>query len=327
MVDASLILASIVILATAVVTLFLVKLWMRAARSFGLVGKDMNKFEKKEIPEAGGVAVVFSIVFGILAFVFFKTFLLQTATHFVELFAIALTILLAGFLGFIDDILGWKKGLKQWQKPLLTIPIAIPLAVLNAGHSILDIPFFGNIDFGLLFPLAIIPIAIVGAANGFNILAGMNGLEAGMGTIILGTLGIILFNSNTWLSLVAVIAAIATLGFWFFNKYPAKVFPGNSFTYAIGALIGILAAIGDATRAGIILFVPYFIELVIKARHKFKSECFGVPLKDGTLQAPEKIGSLTHIAMKLFKTEKRTVASLLSLEVFLALLVIFIQYI
>jgi UDP-N-acetylglucosamine--dolichyl-phosphate N-acetylglucosaminephosphotransferase len=327
MVDASLILASVVILATAIVTIFLVKLWMRAARSFGLVGKDMNKFEKKEIPEAGGVAVVFSIVFGILAFVFFKTFLLQTATHFVELFAIALTILLAGFLGFIDDILGWKKGLKQWQKPLLTIPIAIPLAVLNAGHSTIGIPFLGNIDFGLLFPLAIIPVAIVGAANGFNILAGMNGLEAGMGAIILGTLSIILFNSNTWLSLVSAIATVALIGFWLFNKYPARVFPGNSLTYSIGAIIGILAAIGDVTKAGLVLFVPYFIELIIKAKNKFKTECFGVPYRDGRLCAPKKVGSLTHIFMNVFKTEKRTVAGLLSLEVFLALLVIFIQYV
>jgi UDP-N-acetylglucosamine--dolichyl-phosphate N-acetylglucosaminephosphotransferase len=323
MVDTGLILAGAIIVTTAIITLFLTKLWMRAARSFGLVGKDMNKWDKKDVPEAGGVAVVFSIVFGVLFFVFFKIFLLQTETHFVELFAIALTVLLAGFLGFIDDILGWKKGLKQWQKPLLTIPIAIPLAVLNAGNLTLHIPFFGVVDFGLILPLLIIPAAIVGSANGFNMLAGLNGLEAGMGAIILCALSIILYvNQQSWLALVAMIAVATLFSFLLFNKYPAKVFPGNSLTYAIGALIGLLAVVGDAAGAGLVLFAPYFVELIIKARHKFKTECFGIPQKDGTLRSPEKISSLTHVGIKVFKSERGAVLGLLSTEVILAIIVL-----
>ena len=68
--------------------------------------------------------------------------------------------------------------------------------------------------------------------------------------------------------------------------------------------------------------MPYFIELALKARTKFKSESFGTPTEDGLLKAPDKIASMTHISMRLFKTEKRTVLGLLVLELMLAAVVI-----
>jgi UDP-N-acetylglucosamine--dolichyl-phosphate N-acetylglucosaminephosphotransferase len=320
MVDSTFFLAGIILVITYIITLILTKVWIRAAKAFKLVGKDINKLGDVRVPEAGGVAVIFATVFGLFIYIFFKTFLLQSATHFVEILAIALTILLAGFLGFIDDILGWKKGLKQWHKPLLTLPLAIPLAVLNASATVMNVPFLGAIDFGIVYPLAIIPIAIVGAANGFNMLAGINGLEAGMGTIILGTLAIILYSRAPWLALIAAVTAAALFGFLLFNKYPARVFPGNSLTYAVGTLIGVLATIGDVTKAGLLLFTPYFIELILKARTKFRGESFGKPSEDGTLRPPEKISSLTHVSMRIFKTEKRAVIGILCSELVLAAL-------
>jgi UDP-N-acetylglucosamine--dolichyl-phosphate N-acetylglucosaminephosphotransferase len=323
MVDGNTVLASIIIVATFIVTLFLTKGWIRVARAFGLVGKDMNKFEKKEVPESGGIAVLFGITFGLLFFIFFKTFLIQTETHLIEIFVIMLTILLAGFLGFIDDILGWKKGLKQWQKPLLTIPIALPLTVLNVNHSTISIPFLGNIDFGLLYPFLIVPIGIVGAANGYNMLAGYNGLEAGLGVIILSTLGFVALKSRaSWLALVVFIAVAALLAFLLFNWYPARVFPGDSLTYAIGALIAAVVILGNTERAGLLLFAPYFAELALKAKSKFKAESFGIPQRDGSLAAPERTSSLTHLFIKVFKHEKSAVRGLLALEVILAAIVL-----
>ena len=48
----------------------------------------------------------------------------------------------------------------------------------------------------ILSPLIVIPIGIAGASNAYNMLAGYNGLEAGMGIIILGTLGYVGYRSN-----------------------------------------------------------------------------------------------------------------------------------
>ncbi|HDI02981.1 MAG TPA: glycosyl transferase family 4, partial [Candidatus Pacearchaeota archaeon] len=114
---------------------FFCKIWIKTARKNRLVGKDMNKYKKTSVAEAGGIAVILSIVFSTALYIFFKTFILKSLTNLVEILTFIVTILLACFIGFVDDILGWKKGLRQWQKPLLTIPIAIPLMVINAGHS------------------------------------------------------------------------------------------------------------------------------------------------------------------------------------------------
>jgi UDP-N-acetylglucosamine--dolichyl-phosphate N-acetylglucosaminephosphotransferase len=300
-------------------TFFLTKKWIKIARSAKLVGKDMNKYSKPEIPEAGGVMFIIGVTFAFLVYIFIKNFYLETATNLVEILAILVTILMAGFIGFIDDILGWKKGLRQWQRPLLTIPIAIPLMVINTGISVMSLPFVGNVDFGIFYPLLIIPIGIVGATNGLNMLAGYNGLESSMGVIILGTLGLVAwFNGILWLTTIIFSAVLALLAFLVFNKYPSKVFPGNCLTYAVGALIAVVAILGNMEKIAVILFIPYIIELVIKAKNKFRTECFGIPKKDGTLKAPEKIGSLTHIFLKFIKTEKGIVSFIITLEILLA---------
>ncbi|MGC8812712.1 MAG: MraY family glycosyltransferase [Candidatus Aenigmatarchaeota archaeon] len=304
-----------------VTTFFLTKFWMKLAKKSKLVGKDLNKYSKPKVPEAGGIAFVIGTTFALLLYIFIKTFYLFSTTNLVEILAILLTLLLAGFVGFIDDILGWKKGLSQWQKPLLTIPIAIPLMVINAGYSTMSIPFFGEVDFGILYPLLIVPIGIVGAANGFNMLAGYNGLEASMGVLILSMLGIFAWLSNSlWVATISFSAVFSLIAFLIFNKYPAKVFPGNTLTYSLGALIACIAITGNMEKVAVFLFIPYFLEFLIKAKNRFKTECFGIPQKDGRLKAPEKIGSLTHVLLKFVRSERGVVFSVLLIEVFLAFL-------
>lgn len=307
------------------IALFFTKSWIRIAKKARIVGKDMNKTTGKEIAEAGGISVVFAIVFGLCTYVFFKTFVLVSAIHFVEIFTVTSILLLACFIGFVDDIIGWKKGLKQWQRPLLTIPIAIPLMVINAGHSYISLPFIGSIDFGILYPLVLIPIGIVGATNGFNMLAGLNGLEAGIGAIILSFICAKAFQIGAlWVSLISLCAVVALIGFLFFNWYPARVFPGDSLTYPIGALIATLIIFGNMEKLGLFLFAPYFLELALKAKSKFKAESFGIPKKDGSLKAPKKIRSITHLALKFTKKELSAVLLIIGLEIVWGLVLFYV---
>lgn len=307
-------LGGMVLLISFFSSLFLTKTWIKVAKKSGLVGKDMNKKDEKDVPEGGGIAIVLSFSLGLLMLVFLKTFYFNTSTHMIEILTVIVSILLAGILGFVDDILGWKKGLKRWQKPILTVPIAIPLMVLNAGQSIMSIPFIGPVDFGIIYPLLIIPIGIVGASNGFNMIAGLNGLESGMGCLILGTLSTIaFFNQNYWISFTSLLMVFSILGFLIFNRYPSRIFPGDSMTYSTGALIAIIAILGDMEKIAIILFIPYFIELVLKMRLKFKAESFGY-MENGKLKSKyKKIYSINHIFMKKFN-EKGIVVGILLIE-------------
>ena len=115
------------------------------------------------------------------------------------------------------------------------------------------------------------------------------------------------------------------LAFLIFNWYPAKIMPGDSLVYAIGATVAVVAIIGNIERFAIICFIPWLIELILKLRSGMKAENFGLLQADGTLKAPyKKSYSLTHFIMKKGKfTERQIVLLLLGIEilfVFLAFL-------
>ncbi|MFV2041126.1 MAG: glycosyl transferase family 4, partial [Candidatus Hydrothermarchaeales archaeon] len=186
------------------VTFFLTPLWIRAAPHAGLVGKDMNKYDKPDVAEIGGIPLVAGFTSGVLTYIAISTFYFKQNGFLVLILAALLTVLSIAIIGIVDDILRWKIGLKQWQKPLLTLPAALPVMAVNAGQSSMVIPFLGSVDLGIIYPLLIIPLGITGAANGFNMLAGYNGLEAGLGAIILTTLGIVAWKTGeTWVTMLA----------------------------------------------------------------------------------------------------------------------------
>jgi len=308
-----LILAGLILLFSFVLTVFLTRRWIRSAKAAKLVGKDMNKQDYPSIPRSGGLVVAIVICFSLLFYIFLKTFsLLGTpSTHIVEVFAISATVLLAGFIGFIDDVLGWKEGLTQLQKVLLTVPIALPLTVINAGQSIIQLPILGNVDLGMLYPLLVVPLGVIGATNGFNLLAGYNGLEASMGLVIFAVFGFTgLYVGKLWIAFIAFIVYACLLAFLAFNWYPAKVFPGNSFTYAIGALIATLAILGDMERIALWLFMPYFLEILLYFRARVIDkmgdvQAFAKPNKDGSLEMPyKKVYDTTHFAIWFLKRVK-----------------------
>jgi len=327
----------LIVLMSFLLSFYFTKWWIKLAKLNGLVGKDMNKFNKPLVAEAGGIAVITAIIFSILFYIALKVFLINSESNMVSILALLITFILAGFIGFIDDILGWKKGLKQWQKLLMTLPAAFPLMVISAGQHAMSVPFIGSVDFGLIYPLILIPLAIMGTSNGYNILAGYNGLEAGLGIIIFSFLGIVAASINAiWLSVIALIIVFSLIAFLLFNKYPAKIFPGDSLTYPLGVLIGCFAILGNMEKIALFLFIPFLIEGVLKLRSKLKAENFGIPKKDNSLSAPyNKTYSLTHFAINTIKFlkpskkvyEKDVVGFLIGLELLIAIVLFFVYII
>ncbi|MFQ6137009.1 MAG: glycosyltransferase 4 family protein [Candidatus Hydrothermarchaeales archaeon] len=308
-----------------ITTYLLTPLWIKAARKANLIGKDLNKFDMPEVAEFGGIAVVAGFMAGVLAYIGLGTFYFRFDTNLILILAGISTVLCITIVGMLDDLLGWKAGLKQWQKPLLTLPVALPMMAVNAGHSTMAVPFFGTIDFGILYPLVIIPLGIAGASNGFNMLAGFNGLEAGLGAVILGFLGYVAWQSgNSWVAMLSISMLFALLAFLLYNWHPAKIFPGDTLTYSVGALIASVAILGNMEKIAMILFTLYFIEFLIKAKTKFRGECFGKPMEDDTLSIPRgKIESTTHLMMKLgVKKEEHVVLALIAIQFVIGISVI-----
>jgi len=72
--------------------------------------------------------------------------------------------------------------------------------------------------------------------------------------------------------------------FYIFNKYPAKVFPGDVLTYSVGAIIAITAILGNIEKIAVFFFIPYIIEVVLKSRGRLKKASFAEVQEDGSLK-------------------------------------------
>ncbi len=297
--------------------LFLVQIFIRIISKTSFQGKDMNKYSKPLVCELGGIPVFLSFILSVL-FVFLLNFILIiifnlnfSMIDIIPFSLILIVLFLIFFVGFIDDILGWKKGISQIQHFLYPIFFSIPMVIYALIYDITSIyiPLIGVLNVGLIYAFILIPIALTATSNALNLLAGFNGLEAGMGIIIFLTLSIFSLMSGNYTLLIILFAWIgALLGFLRFNKFPAKIFPGDILTLTNGALVGISAIVLGLELLVAFVIILFIIEFVIKAKHKFKTECFGVIKKNGILDANPKGGSLTHFILSKGKfTEKKLV--------------------
>lgn len=293
--------------------------WLiRYLNRIGLVVKDMNKEGTPLVPVSGGLAVVAGVFSGWITFVFFRTFFPRSAglvldnSTLLHFFAGITAILIISFVGFIDDLIinrskNRSSGLKQWQKPLITLAAAVPLMVVDAGVNVMGFPFLGEVKLGLMYPLLFIPIGVVGAANMVNMLGGFNGMETGMGIIYTGMLGLYAYSHQSYIgALIALVTFASLIAFYFYNKCPAKILPGDSLTYLLGATLACIAILGNMEKACLIVSIPFFIEFFLKARSKFRAQSYGY-CKDGKIHSRyKKVYSIPHIFTRTGKfTEKQ----------------------
>jgi UDP-N-acetylglucosamine--dolichyl-phosphate N-acetylglucosaminephosphotransferase len=299
------------ILISFLLILFILPKWIKKCRDIGLLWEDMNKLaHPKNVASSGGIVVIMAFAIGVLFYIALKTFIFNLDGTDIQIFALLSVILILSIIGLVDDMLGWKNGgLSIGLRLFLVMISSIPLIVINVGDSIINIPFIGPINIGILYSLLIIPIGITGATTTYNFLAGFNGLEAGQGIIILSFLSFIAYiTGSSWLSIIGSCMVFSLIVFYFYNKYPAKVFPGDILTYSIGALIAGMAILGNFEKIAVFIFIPYIIETCLKLRGKLRKQSFAKPKKDGSLELPyEKIYGLTHLSLFILKKFKRKV--------------------
>ncbi|MFH1500714.1 MAG: glycosyl transferase family 4 [archaeon] len=290
-------------------TFFILPPWIKKAGVIGFKWEDMNKTDRREVAGGGGISVVTGFIFGVLIYIAIQTFYFNSAENIIEIFAMISSILILGFIGLIDDMFGWQHGgLSKKFRVIMCLLASIPLVVINAGTSAISVPFIEGINLGLIYPLVVIPIGITGAATTFNFLAGFNGLEASQGILLIASLAVVnYYTGNIWLVIICLVMVASLLAFWVFNKYPSKVFPGDSLTYSIGGLIAIIAILGNIERITVFFFIPYIFETVLKVRGGLKKQSFGKVNEDGSLGLPyEKIYGLEHLAIYIIKKMKKS---------------------
>jgi phospho-N-acetylmuramoyl-pentapeptide-transferase len=115
----------------------------------------------------------------------------------------------------------------------------------------------------LLYRYLLVPFIVAGASNALNLHDGMDGLAAGTSTIVFASLGFMLIAlpGGAALASVAFAAGGALAGFLVYNRYPARIFMGDTGSLFTGALMATLVVAGGLT----LWFVPLALIYIIEA--------------------------------------------------------------
>lgn len=181
-----------------------------------------------------------------------------------------------GAVGFLDDYLKVvkkkRKGLIEEYKLMGQILVGLVVGgVIYFYPQFIDVdlwkikssttvPFFKSleVDFGVFY-IPMVVFVIVGTSNAVNLTDGLDGLAAGTVGIVALTLAVIGYVSgradlsqyltipflrgNGELSIYCAALVGASLGFLWFNAYPAQVFMGDTGSLALGGAIGALCVL------------------------------------------------------------------------------------
>jgi len=297
------------------VTFFSFPIVIPRLKKAGIVGKNMNSEKQEEIPEMGGLIMTIGFAAGIIMAIALRTFYdVFLTVDLTSILAALATILIVMLIGVFDDLV----SVSQRVKAFMPIFAALPLMAIKEGQYLMKIPLYGIVNLGVYYSLIIVPLGIAGAANAINMLAGFNGLEVGMGIVIMGSLAIIAYLLGEVTSLIILIAALgALLATVYYNWYPAKILIGDVGTLSIGAIIASAIIIGNFEMAGIIVIIPYVVDFIIKAKNHFPSEGWWGIYRNGKLYCPDSgpVG-LCQLIMKLFGgiSERNLVLVLMGIE-------------
>jgi UDP-N-acetylglucosamine--dolichyl-phosphate N-acetylglucosaminephosphotransferase len=310
---------------------------IRILKEKGIIGIDVHKPDKPEVAKGGGFVVLFALVTSLLIVIGITTFQDQEVDT--GLLAALVSILLAGMIGLLDDNLDFRNR----TKIVLPMLASIPMMVMQEGTTTMSIPLVGTVDLGALYPLVVIPLMMTFIIDSTNMYGGMNGLEAGLSAV--NSAALILYvvllslidgteTTQALLDSGVVAGALlgASLAFLIFNRYPAKILPGDVGRLPLGAAIAAALILGNMDRLAIFLYAPFALNFLLYImyrlyvrRKKIEYAKFASSRKDGTLEV---VGPFTmywllpHLSDNV--TEESNVALLILLQAVIAFGAVFL---
>jgi len=221
-----------------------------------------SHFSKNKTPTMGGLFIIplFFLLVSAISIISYKFKLV-----------FLLTILGFFFIGFIDDYLSVKNqinlGLRSKEKLILQIFFSSLFVIYLSNNNLINNNLILMNDLTIDLKNIIIPVSIItiiSLSNSVNLTDGLDGLAAGCSSIVFCGLGteILLNNDKNLLifSLLSFCMSGLCLGFLKHNKYPAKIFMGDTGSLTIGAIIGVICVITNSFITTFIISGIFIIE-------------------------------------------------------------------
>lgn len=304
-------------------------------KATGTVTIDRYKRDLREIPTRGGIAIiaVVFLLFGLTALFEHlpSPFSLSVRIPDVDWAILIVAGLFAAF-GLVDDLVDVGRKAK-----LVLLFFFSYRLIFDISSTVVTIPFVGSFDLGMYYLILIVPLYVMVVANLVNMHSGFNGLGAGLSAILLFFLLIklVLAGSDGVLVLSSLLGA--TLGFLWYNRYPARVLEGNVGSLALGAAIGAAIVVSGFLVAGFVMLIPHTVNFLLyvywRLMHRLYPEDdrwrivkFGRVREDGTLEVPNRLTLKWVLPSSVKMTERQAVLAMYALTIPFCVIELFIPY-
>lgn len=236
----------------ALASYLLTPLSARLAVRVGAVDRPgPRKVHTAPMPRLGGLAVIGAAAAGLAVFRLAGNFSPPDRSDLWQ--AMALSVLPVLAISIWDDISPLKAGPK-FLAEALGAAIAVSLGI-TLGPEIHILGMAVRIGW-LAAPVSW--LWLVGIANAFNIVDGLDGLSAGLALIAAASLAAVFLMAHRLdMAVASLVLAGALVGFLPYNLYPASTFLGDSGSNAIGFCLACFALRGGTTlSAGLATLMP-----------------------------------------------------------------------
>ncbi len=226
----------LIVLITFAISLLLTKVAKKVAIQFHIGDEPgPRKVHKVFIPYLGGVAILFAVAAGTaISVLLLPKVAGPVPKHY---YVLGLSCVFIALVGIFDDLRGLRFSTKFYCQILAAI------LVVGGGlkFDTIYLPLMGTINLGI-FSFIFTVFWIVFITNAMNLLDGLDGLAAGVATIIFTTFAIISLQSGrTLVALINVIFIAANLGFLRYNFHPASIFMGDTGSLFIGFSVSVIS--------------------------------------------------------------------------------------
>lgn len=228
--------------------------WLHKLRFGQEIREEGPKWHQKKsgTPTMGGIMFIAGIGAAIIAYIIIlaaKHNINGTSLKAALVFVIALGF---GIIGFIDDYIKVVKkrnlGLTALQKFLMQLVLtAVYVSVLYFMGELkteIYIPFVKNpVGLPVWLYIPFVMFVSVGVVNAVNLTDGLDGLAASVTVVdgIFFTLVSFVVFAASGISYFAAALTGGLLAFLIYNKYPAKVFMGDTGSLFLGAAVALMA--------------------------------------------------------------------------------------
>ncbi len=223
-------------------------------RSRGLVGRDVHKPGRPEVAEAGGVALAAGLIAAS------PLLLADPGLESAKTAGFLLATLYAFTVGLLDDV----RWLDAKTKPLLTALAAVPLLLLGAYNPRPVLPFIGPTRLTIVYPFAL-PLFMAVMCNAANMsdthngVLPITGLAASSALVLAGLYAYRRGAVGPEAYILPLVLVGLLAGYYPYNRYPARVFNGDSGSFLVGAALVSAAVAGGLEVVAVVAVMPYIL--------------------------------------------------------------------